>query len=232
MNLNFLQANLNHSKVAQDLLTQYTWEERVDVAVLSDPYRKDQDSSSWLMSSGTRRAAIWVISNRACISNVTRDPEFVSARLNGTQVISCYASPNVKIAEFEDLLQRLEEHIRTVGVSALILLAGDLNARSAAWGDHATNSRGEALLALLNSLSLVVVNDGSTPTFARGAGSVIDITATSEALHRRITNWKVLTEIFNHSDHHYIKFQVQTVVFEFVMLVTMTHSYVCNRIIC
>lgn len=52
------------------------------------------------------------------------------------------------------------------------------------------------------------MNVGSTPTFARGAGSIVDITAASDSLASRVVNWRVLESVFNFSDHHYIRFSL------------------------
>jgi len=41
MGLNFVQVNLNHCRVAQVLVAQFMVKERVDVALLSDPYNAD-----------------------------------------------------------------------------------------------------------------------------------------------------------------------------------------------
>lgn len=68
------------------------------------------------------------------------------------------------------------------------------------------NQRGEELSTLLDSLDLVIANTGSTPTFARGAGSIVDITAMSQSLASRIHEWTVMSGVFNSSDHHYIQF--------------------------
>lgn len=208
MVLNFVQCNLNHCRVAQDLVAQYMVEERVDVALISDPYKADPNSSAWHASDGQRRAAIYVANAGVTVANVISDPEFVSARLNGVQVYSCYASPNKPIEDFQDLLRRLEDSIRTVQREVPVLVSGDLNARSAAWGDWVDNRRGEELELLIESLGLVVANSGSTPTFSRGAGSVVDVTLSCDSLAARITDWRVLESVFNNSDHHYIRFSL------------------------
>lgn len=70
------------------------------------------------------------------------------------------------------------------------------------------NQRGEDLSALLDSLGLVIANEGSTPTFTRGAGSTVDVTAMSEQLASRFGNLTVMDGVFNYSDHHYIQFSV------------------------
>lgn len=136
------------------------------------------------------------------------DPEFVSARINGVQVYSCYASPNQPLAGFTLFLQRLKNSIRTISRGAPILITGDFIARSAAWGDWTSNARGNELGLMLESLDLVIINTGSTPTFSRGAGSVIDLILTSESLAGRISNWSVMDQVFNNSDHHYIQFSI------------------------
>lgn len=169
--MKFLQINLNHCKVAQDLLRQRAAEEKVDIALVSDPYVVPSDGCSWLACYGTRKAAIWFASDEVTATEVHRDPEFVSATLNGVNVIICYASPNRTAAEFSDFLQRIEDHVRTIGHGVPVIVAGDLNARSAVWGDWCQDSRGSELNSLFDSLGLVVLNEGSSPTFVgRGRG--------------------------------------------------------------
>jgi len=121
--------------VAQDLLRQRAAEEKVDIALVSDPHVVPSDDCSWLACCGTRKADIWLASDEVTVTEVHREPEFVSARLNGVYVISCYASPNRTAAEFYDFLQRVGDHVRTIGHGVPVIVAGDLNARSAVWGD-------------------------------------------------------------------------------------------------
>lgn len=208
MELSFIQSNLNHCSAAQDLLAQYMVEEEIDVALISDPYRADAHSTSWLTSAGSSRAAIYIARNGVTIANLIRDPKFISARLNGVQVFSCYASPNQPLVDFGDLLQRLGDCIRSIQRGVPILVAGDLNARSASWGDQIVNQRGHELSSLVESFNLVTLNEGTTPTFARGAGSVVDVSFASESLANRVINWRVLDLVFNFSDHHYIRYSL------------------------
>ncbi|KAL4123012.1 hypothetical protein QTP88_015245 [Uroleucon formosanum] len=168
----------------------------------------DPASSAWHVSTGQRKAAIYVANTGVTVANVISDPEFVSARLNGVQVYSCYASPNRPIEDFQDLLCRLEDSIRTVQQGTPVLVTGDLNARSAAWGDWVDNRRGEELGLLIESLGLVIANTGSTPTFTRGAGSIVDVTLSCDFPAASITDWRVLESLFNNSDHHYIRFSL------------------------
>lgn len=146
--INFLQGNLNHSRVAQDLLVQYVTEHKVDVALISDPYRAVSDSSAWIVATGTQRAAIWVPGYGVTIANLISDNEFISARLNGVQVYSCYASPNRTKIDYNSFLVRLEGSIRSISLGTPIIVARDFNARSAAWGDCISNPRGDDVNAL------------------------------------------------------------------------------------
>lgn len=205
--MRFLQCNLNHCQLAQDLVTQRVSDERLDVVAVADGYGLVDGKGGWIVAG---RAALGIFGSRVTVSNIEKDREFVSARLNGIQVYSCYASSNVPMTNFMAFLDRLETSIRGLGRGVQVLVAGDLNARSAAWGDWTTNVRGEELAAMLDSLNLVVMNEGSKPTFVGiGAGSVIDVTLASEALARRVTDWRVLG-VFNGSDHQYIEYSVQS----------------------
>ncbi|XP_025207407.1 uncharacterized protein LOC112603169 [Melanaphis sacchari] len=208
MELSFVQCNLNHCSAAQDLIAQYMVEEKVDIALLSDPYGVGTDPCAWLASAGSRRAAIYIASNNVTIANVIRDREFISAVSTECRYT---AAPNQALEDFSDLLHRLEASFRSVEQGVPVLITGDFNARSSAWGDWISNSRGDELSLMLDSLDLVIANSGSTPTFARGAGSIIDLTLASESLARRVGNWRVLDFVFNFSDHHYIRFTLSPI---------------------
>ncbi|KAE9526697.1 hypothetical protein AGLY_013345, partial [Aphis glycines] len=184
-------------------------EEAIDVAILSDPYRICDNGCDSLADSALGRAAILVPGKQVTVCNVIRDAEFVSARVGGYQIYSCYATPNPATRDmFGSLLRRLENSVRTVMHDTPVVVAGDFNARSAAWGDRVTTSRGDELCDLLGSLQLIVLNEGSTPTFNRGEGSIIDVTAVSERV--RCLTWSVLGDTFNNSDHNYIRFDLDS----------------------
>ncbi|KAE9534048.1 hypothetical protein AGLY_008784 [Aphis glycines] len=188
---------------------KFMQEEAIDVAILSDPYRICDNGCDSLADSALGRAAILVPGKQVTVCNVIRDAEFVSARVGGYQIYSCYATPNPATRDmFGSLLRRLENSVRTVMHDTPVVVAGDFNARSAAWGDRVTTSRGDELCDLLGSLQLIVLNEGSTPTFNRGEGSIIDVTAVSERV--RCLTWSVLGDTFNNSDHNYIRFDLDS----------------------
>jgi len=183
-------------------------EEGVDVVIASDPQGVSHEMGGWLLSLCTGGAALGVFGQRISVANVVRDSEFVAARLDGNVfVVSCYVSPRPDIAHFKDFLQSLEDCIRNRSAGTEVVVAGDFNARSAAWGDWETNARGNELTAFVDSLGLAIMNEGTNPTFTgRGAGSIVDITIVSEALAQGIKRWTVECDTENGSDHRTISF--------------------------
>lgn len=55
--MKLLQLNLNNCEVAQDLLRQTVAEKKIDIAIISEQYRKTDDGT-WV-SDSTNRAALW-----------------------------------------------------------------------------------------------------------------------------------------------------------------------------
>lgn len=92
--LKILQGNPNHCRVAQDLMIKFMEEEGIDVAILSDPYSISDNGCDMLTDIKTGRAAM-VAGKQVSVANVIRDSEFVSTRVGGYQIYSCYATPNL-----------------------------------------------------------------------------------------------------------------------------------------
>ncbi|XP_046976534.1 uncharacterized protein LOC124542649 [Vanessa cardui] len=154
MALRCLQANINHSARAQDLLVQSMAEWQIDVAV-----------------------------GKGCVLAV----------VGGVAIIGVYASPNRTLAEFERLLVEIGALVGQASPTP-VLVAGDFNAKSTAWGSPATDVRGEALEEWAVSLGLTPMNSGSESTCVRQQGeSIVDITFASNALARRSSGprWKL-----------------------------------------
>lgn len=205
-----LQINLNHCRRAQDLLAQTVVKDKVDVVIASDPHCGIKHrSGGWLTDNNSGRAAIGVFNRGMTISDVTRDEEFVAARLGGRfYFYSCCVSPKRTLVQFKSFLRRLEASIRGIAGDPQIVLAGDFNARSAHWGDWVTCPKGIELSAFADALELVVLNQGSEPTYVgKGAGSIVDVTFVTEALSTQTHGWTVSTKE-NFSDHNSVVFQI------------------------
>lgn len=199
--MRFLQINLNRCVAAQALMTQTVSEKGIDVVILSEFYRPF--GSGWVQDS-TGKAALW---NRSGfpMTRVRSTSGFVRADVDGLTVYSCYASPTAPYEDFCAFLDSLRDDLRG---RARAIVAGDFNAWAVDWGSPQTNRRGRVLLDTLVSLDLVLLNDGATPTFQRGATmSFIDLTFVTDAVYRSGATWRV-SECYNGSDHATILWEV------------------------
>src|ERR1700710_921125 len=190
--MRLLQLNLNHCEVAQDLLRQTVAEKQIDVAIVSEHYRRD-------------KAAIWACGEFPVQEVAVRgEAGYVVARLGGVYVFSCYAPPSLDLHEFQQLMAKIADDARTYKPN---IIAGDFNAWAEEWGSRTTNARGEALLETFAGLDIVLANNGDTSTFRSSNGSsIVDLTFTSPALARGM-RWDV-SEEYTHSDHQAILLEI------------------------
>ena len=200
--MKFIQINLNHCKVAQDLLSQTIYEMKTDVAIICEQY--EDLSENWICDS-SRKVAIWACGNFAIQKcNQSTQDGFIHATVNGVHIFSCYAPPSLSSQEFEQFLDRLTSDAKKYNP---VIIAGDFNAWSTAWGSKVTNIKGRILLDAFSSIELVLLNDGISPTFTKaGKQSIIDLTFASNSI-AKLTNWNV-SDCYTQSDHQYITFEI------------------------
>ncbi|XP_046681483.1 uncharacterized protein LOC124368252 [Homalodisca vitripennis] len=77
----------------------------------------------------------------------------------------CYAPPSLSIEEFSDFLDRLTEDAKQ---HYTVAIAEDFNSWAVDWDRKETNARGSALLDVIATLDVVLLNNGDTPTFIKG----------------------------------------------------------------
>jgi len=131
----------------------------------------------------------------------------VAAEWGSITYISCYASSRWSLIEFADYLEL--GVIVTDVASRPLLMAGDLNAKSPAWGSAAESPRGEALRVWVESLGLYILNVGRVSTCVRHNGeSTVDVTIGSPMMARTINGWRVVTDTETLSDHLYIQMNI------------------------
>lgn len=200
--MRLIQINLNHCEAAQDLLTQRISEEKIDVAIISEPYKNVQ-SGTWAIDE-TGTAAIWACGSFPFQQANTQSAGFVRAKIRGIYFYSCYAPPRWTLEEFQRMLHQLTADAQS---NPPVVIAGDFNAWAIEWGSRQSNARGRCLLEAFASLPITLLNHGNGSTF-RGAGgsSVIDISFVSESLVAR-TTWS-LSEDFTYSDHQAITMNI------------------------
>lgn len=207
MALRILQSNLNHCAAAQDLLYQSLAQWNINIGIISEPYSIPEKTNCIGDLDGLAAIIVTPADSSPCIGPVRKGHGYVAAKLGSDMcIVSTYFSPNRSLAEFEAFLNELETLVQWSHPRHLVI-AGDLNAKSAAWGSPVTRPRGNALMDWAAAHCMVVANKGSDATCVRANGeSIVDVTFTSTQLSCCIQDWEVLTEVETLSDHRYIRF--------------------------
>lgn len=206
--IRILQINVGTRGAAQDLMVQTGRSTNTDIIVVSEQNRNGCEEEGWFSDKGSK-SAIYILNSDLAI-DIIGPPEDIGFRwiqTHGIRFYCCYFSPNKTIQEFQDYMDKLGASIAQARVP--VVVAGDFNSHARAWGSPADDARGDALLDLAASLDMVVSNQGTAPTFTRGASAThIDLTLVSSSIASRIENWKVLEEE-SLSLHHYITYEVR-----------------------
>lgn len=205
--ITILQAHLNRSKTANDLLTQIIYEKQADLLILSEQYQ-DRHSETWFKNT-LGMAAIWV-TNPTTVPVVVHGSEkaYVWVRSGCTTFVSCYLTPNEPIEDFQTKLEGLEETIQ--GFAGGIVLAGEFNGKAVEWGMIKPDSRGKRIVETAARRGLIVLSAGATTLRRLGKRETTpDISLVSEDLARYTENWTIMDD-FTGGDHQYITFQLET----------------------
>ncbi|CAH2207588.1 jg5424 [Pararge aegeria aegeria] len=198
----------NHCARAQDLLFQSMAEWLIHVAVVAEPYRVPSGDNWVGDTEGVVAITSRSIVGSPAFDNVVRGRVYVSAFVDDVMVVGVYFSPNKSLADFEQFLAEVGVLISRRR-SGRVLVAGDLNAKSVAWGCPATDPRGRELEEWAMATGLTVLNRGSVNTCVRQqGGSIVDVTFADAALARRVRGWKVLENVETLSDHRYLRFDI------------------------
>ena len=105
-----LQLNLGRGRDTQNLLMQVARERRADVLLISEQYRKPENSV-WFQDA-SRRAGIVTCNPDLGVAKVLEtDRRFVWVELAGVRVYSCYFSPCDPFDIFESQILALEESL-------------------------------------------------------------------------------------------------------------------------
>lgn len=202
-----LQANLNHCAGAQDLFTQSIAQWSIDIAVAAEPYYVPSNVN-WV---GDTEGLIALVRSASLSSTLLtlkeRGPGYVAAKWGEITLIGVYFSPNKPLDEFEAYIDRLGQVVHRMPQPVIVL--GDLNAKSVAWGSPATDTRGEVVEDWAIATGLSLLNRGSTNTCVRPQGeSIVDLSFATPAVAQRVSDWRVLEGEETLSDHRYIRFEV------------------------
>nr|XP_034194873.1 uncharacterized protein LOC117611085 [Osmia lignaria]XP_034195134.1 uncharacterized protein LOC117611288 [Osmia lignaria] len=202
--MKILQANINHCRLAHDMLLVSATEKIADLVVVAEPYTIPDN---WF-SDTTGRAAIFITNTGLAKCKQTTivgcGIGYVGISFNGLGIISVYTTPNANPQEVEVQFSALEALVRDLQSShSKILMLGDFNAKSPLWGADRWCGRGKVLFQLATSLGLHPTIAVGGATCERGGGSVVDIMLGNDlALSPHISS--EVSDEFTGSDHRYV----------------------------
>ncbi|XP_076638237.1 uncharacterized protein LOC143350197 [Colletes latitarsis] len=193
--------NLNHCRVAQDLLIKTAEDLGVDIVFISEPYAI---RCNWVADM-SRKVAIWVTGLNGRKAHADKNVVgrgFVAVAVAGTYHCSCYYSPRLSDAELEAELLDLEHARGTWGEA--VVVAGDFNAKSPSWGSNRLDRKGLVVVGSFDRMGLIPVKPRGKFSFQRGGRtSLIDVMACDPRTLVRVNNSVILRE-YSASDHQYI----------------------------
>ncbi|KAF9412052.1 hypothetical protein HW555_009330 [Spodoptera exigua] len=181
----------------------------VALAVVAEPYGL-QDHPRWFRDTVDSVAIYWAGgSGGPHCALLDRGQGVVAVEWGPLAVVGCYVSPNISIPEFEIYLDGVANCVRYKCLPRPVLILGDFNAHSRAWGNTRDRPRGHIVQDWAASLDLRLMNQGAIATCVRWQGeSIVDLTWASPSLASRIMNWRVAEEMVTLSDHRHIVFDV------------------------
>jgi len=171
--IRLLQANLNHSRGAHDLLVAKSREWDIDV-VAAEPYREFPQE----LSSACSGAAIsWMGAAASPLRLLKRGRGYVAAEWGKLAVVAVYFPPNMGVSTVIRSFDEIESLVQGLN-SALTIVAGDFNAKARAWNSPAANPRGHLVLGWAAETGHVVCNDIQRPVntcVRQSGGSIVDL---------------------------------------------------------
>ncbi|XP_015121780.1 uncharacterized protein LOC107044425 [Diachasma alloeum] len=121
--------NLNHCEEAHDLLMQTVRELKIDLVIISEPYRS-LDTQLW-ETDKSRKAVIWSCGKYPFQDvAMTGEAGFVVLKLGGIHFYSCYGPSTLTFDEFADFLDRRSANAKQ---KSFVAIAGDFNAWAVDW---------------------------------------------------------------------------------------------------
>ena len=139
-----LQANVNHWARAQDLLLYTITEDRFELTVVSEPYRVPEHPDWITNHTGSVSVVRGNHTNSATLRALAQGRGFVLAAWGELKIAGIYAPPSWSLIAFEKMLSNIHKKIAPATNNQKMLILGDFNAKSSAWGSPNTDPRGHA----------------------------------------------------------------------------------------
>lgn len=164
-----LLLNANHCRLAQCLLMQTAAEEGADIVLITEPLFNPGD---WTYNDkGT--TAIWTTKFNGLQKYEDNDhveENFVSISIKGFTIICIYLSPSISQSEYAVEMRKVADFIKKEKARGMkIVLGGDFNAYSPAWGSSSQSRRGTTVLQTLWEEDVHPVRPWGGPTFERAS---------------------------------------------------------------
>lgn len=215
--LSFLQANLDHTRVATSHLIDYVEARAINITIVGDPYvrsgRLPGLPSFITQVSRTVDPKILVLLQSVSLDMfpVFTSEYVVALRFSSHQLtflfVAIYAAPS---ADINIILGQVAQVLVATSETS-VLLGGDLNAKSPLWGGPVTDARGVEVVQFLSVHILVALNDPhSQPTFCTDYSEAwIDVTIASQVMADNVTRWWV-SDTPTLSDHRCVLFSLES----------------------
>lgn len=221
-NLRLVQINLKHSISATENLLIYLNDNNVDICLIQEPWVNEErirglktlDFNLFyrVPEKGVRpRTCILVRKNITAflLTNYCDDDTTTIQLENGSESL---VLTSAYLAHDREIPTQLFKTLVASNKDAIFCC--DANARHVAWGNVATNERGEYLADFISLNNLTLHNRGNTPTFifpassdTEGWSAILDVTLSKSQRFDLVENWQVSLEN-SYSDHRYILFNV------------------------
>ncbi|XP_011869931.1 PREDICTED: uncharacterized protein LOC105563169, partial [Vollenhovia emeryi] len=204
-----IQANVNHSHHAQELLQQSVVGWGFTLAIVAEPHRLPRDGRPfWAVDNGAAGDSVAIrwrsVPGGPDTTAITSGERHVAVQWGPIAVVGIYLRPTRRPAPFEDWLSDIGQTVLSLSPRP-VLVAGDFNAWHASWGSQRDNEKGRVLHEWAVTHGLVLLNEGRTSTCVRTQGeSIVDITWATPSAARLVTGWRVEEGTETLSDHRYI----------------------------
>ena len=222
-NLNILQLNLQHKKVANSLLIQELSQRNIHVALLQEPYINKQTKqipglsnlySAYYEDENSTAAIIIRNDIKHSLLGKTLSRRLTAVRIHAFDtsliVISCYAPGSASVPIPEELEQNWGyfKHL-----SPSVLIGADTNSHSSFLNYPKSDNRALAWEEFLITKNLTLANNPDSITFenSRGHTSRIDWTIATAPLYAKLFNWHTPDDWISLSDHKVITYSIKSV---------------------
>jgi len=123
-----LQTNINHCRIAQDLLTQYELENSIGITVISEPYQI-RSSLDWISNINNNIAIHWNPNYTRSSGIKKYEGEYTLAvKWREFSTVACYFPPNCDNDDYSDFLEELDLALDEVNDSTSVI-CGDFNSK-------------------------------------------------------------------------------------------------------